>query len=136
LVTRYVAAGEILPSAALSSGGVTAAVRDVAMPVAAGHLPADLAHGDLVDVYVTTKGALGTDTGAPRLVLARAVVDSDGEQADSLAGQQAVSVVLSVPVDAVSRAVAAVENGSIDLVRVPIDTQVPVAPTVSTSAPA
>jgi hypothetical protein len=136
LVTRYVAAGEILPSAALSSGRVTTAVRDVTVPVIPGHLPADLAHGDLVDVYVTTKGALGTSNSAPHLVLARAVVDADDERANSLAGQQAVGVVLAVPADAVSRAVAAVENGSIDLVRIPADTQVPIAPAASPSEPA
>jgi hypothetical protein len=135
LVTRYVAAGEVLPSAALSAGGVSAVVRDVTVPVVPGHLPADLGHGDQVDVYVTTKGALGaTSSAAPHLVLARAVVDSDDAQAASLAGQQAVGVVLAVPAEAVSRTVAAVEDGSIDLVRVPADAVI--APTVSASAPA
>jgi hypothetical protein len=134
LVTRYIATGEILPSAALSSGGVTVTVRDVTVPVVPGHLPADLGHGDQVDVYVTTKGALGATSGAPHLVLAGAVVDSDDAQAASVTGQQAVGVVLAVPAGAVSRAVAAVENGSIDLVRVPADPSI--VPTTSTSAPA
>jgi hypothetical protein len=129
LVSRYVAAGEMLPSAALSPNGLPTTVRDVTVPVVPGHLPGDLGHGDLVDVYVTTKGTLGATSGTPHLVLARAVVDADDEQADSIAGQQAVGVVLAVPAEAVSRTVAAVENGAIDLVRVAA------MPTVATSAP-
>jgi hypothetical protein len=137
VVTRDVAAGEILPSAALSSSGTTNAMRDVTVPVVPGHFPADLGHGDLVDVYVTAKGALSATTSPPRLVLANAVVDTDDQHASSLAGEQAVGVVVAVPAGAVTRAVAAVENGSIDLVRVPPAPLVPAsaAPNASASAP-
>lgn len=119
VVTRYVAPGELIPRAALSAARATVtASRFVTVPVQAGHLPDGLSHGDLVDVYVTTKITSGT-TPTPALVLSSVPVDSADDESGSLSGSTAMSVVLSVPADKVARAVAAVESGTIDLVRVP-----------------
>jgi hypothetical protein len=119
VVTRYVAAGELVPRAALSASPVTVtASRYVTVPVQPGHLPDGLSHGDLVDVYVTVKSASGTPP-VPVLVLSAVLVDSADDGSGSLAGTAAMSVVLSVPTAKVTRAVTAVEAGTIDLVRVP-----------------
>jgi hypothetical protein len=122
VVTRYVAAGELLPVAAVSaSAPAVSASRFVTVPVQAGHLPDDLAHGDLVDVYVTTKGTGGT-AGTPSLVIGGVPVDSYDDGSGSLSGSTSAAVVLAVPTAKVDRMVAAVETGIIDLVRVPVAT--------------
>ena len=59
VVTRVVSAHELLPAAALTASSALADTRMVTVPVQAGHLPADLGRGDLVDVYVTPKAATG-----------------------------------------------------------------------------
>ena len=119
VVTRYVAPGELIPRAALSASPATVtASRFVTLPVQPGHLPHDLSHGDLVDVYVTTKSTSGTPP-APVLVLSAVPVDSADDGSGSLSGATATSVVLSVPAARVNRAIAAVESGTIDVVRVP-----------------
>jgi hypothetical protein len=89
------------------------------VPVTPGHLPDDLAHGDLVDVYLTPK--VGTEAKVPRpvQVLASVAVDSYDDGSRSLAGGSTVSVVLAVPAGRVADVVHAVESGTIDLVRVP-----------------
>lgn len=122
VVTRYVAAGELLPVAAVSAATpAVSASRFVTVPVQAGHFPDDLAHGDLVDVYETTKGTSGT-TATPSLVIGNVPVDSYDDGAGSLSGTSTAAVVLAVPTAKVDVAVAAVETGSIDLVRVPVTT--------------
>jgi hypothetical protein len=119
VVTRYVAPGELIPRAALSaSPAAVTASRFVTLPVQSGHLPVDLGHGDLVDVYLTTKSTSGAPP-SPVLVLSAVPVDSADDGSGSLSGTTAMSVVLSVPADKVNRAIAAVEGGTIDLVRVP-----------------
>lgn len=119
VVTRYVAPGELIPRAALSAApaSVTAS-RFVTVPVQPGHLPDGLGHGDLVDMYLTTKNISGTPP-APVLVLSAVPVDSADGGSGSLSGSTAMSVVLAVPAAKVNRAIAAVESGTIDLVRVP-----------------
>ena len=120
VVTRYVASGELVPLTALEPVGSTTAVsRDVTVPVAPGHLPDGLGHGDLVDVYVTPKVAVGARVPEPTRVLAAIPVDTEGGGAESLAAGSTVAVVLVVPVGAVATMVHAVEAGTIDLVRVP-----------------
>lgn len=118
VVTRYVAAGELLPLAALRSDGPTiSAGRFVTVPVGAGHLAPDLARGQLVDVYLTVKAASG-GVSAPALVASAVPVDSVGD-AGSLSAGDTESVDLVVPAAQVAAIVRAVESGIIDLVRVP-----------------
>jgi len=103
------------------------AYREISVPVPPGHLPADLAHGEQVDVYVTPadKGArrapaVGAgDPLAPRQVLSGVLVASTvppGGLASSGADQP---VVLSVSPDQVLPLVQALALGRVDLVRVP-----------------
>lgn len=121
VVLRYVGAHELLPVAALARGGDGLDTRQVAVPVALGHLPSGLRHGDVVDVYLTTKTAQGVAT-PPSLVLAAAAVDAqDGGGRSFGGGGSTVTVVLSVPSARVADLVRAVQSGAIDLVRVPRD---------------
>lgn len=120
LVTRYVAAGELLPLTALSASASTVgASRYVTVPVAPGHLPSSLEHGDLVDVYVTPKVAAGDRVPAPTCVLAAVPVDSADGGSESLSAGSTVAVVLDVPAAKVGTLIHAVEDGTIDLARVP-----------------
>lgn len=132
VVTRYVAAGELLPLAAVApSAGVAPGSRFVTVPVSAGHLPGDVNRGDLVDVYVTEKPGGSSLVPTPIRVLSSVPVDSVDDGSGSLSGGTVISVVLAVPADQVSRAVHAVESGVIDLVRVPPTAAVP-APSPAT----
>lgn len=120
LVTRYVAAGEFVPLTALSSASsAPAASRYVTVPVMPGHLPANLEHGDLVDVYVTPKVAAGDRVPPPAGVLFAVAVDSDDGGSQSLSAGSTVAVVLDVPAAKVATMIHAVESGTIDLARVP-----------------
>jgi hypothetical protein len=120
VVTRYVGAGELVPRAALSgSAATTTDTRLVTVPVAPGHLPDGLTHGDLVDVYLTAKPSAGGTVGRPVRVLAAAPVDSAATGGSSFGGSDYRSVVLAVPQPQVADVVHAVESGTIDLVRVP-----------------
>jgi hypothetical protein len=120
LVTRYVAANELVPIAALSSASAaTTVVRLVAVGVAQDHLPGDLGHGDLVDVYVTPKGAAGSSVPPPTRVLSAVPVDSADDGSESVSEGSSVTVVLAVPPSRVADLIHAAESGAIDLVRVP-----------------
>jgi hypothetical protein len=119
VVTRAVGARELVPAGALSAGAPLADTRLVTVPVQPGHLPAELGHGDLVDVYVTPEVATGRSVPPPTLVLERAAVDSREGGSRGFGGESALAVVLVVPSDRVAEMVHAVQSGSIDLVRVP-----------------
>jgi hypothetical protein len=121
VVTRYVGAHELVPLAALSAAAPTVAdSRFVTVPVEPGHLPDDLGHGDLVDVYLTAKPGSGAAVPAPVLVAAAVPVDSADSGARAFSGTATEAVVLSVPSDSVRSVVHAVESGTIDLARVPV----------------
>lgn len=118
LVDRPLAAGEFVPRAALRAGPPSDQ-RLVSLPVQPNHYPAGLQHGDLVDVYLTPKPRPDLAP-VPSRVLSGVPVDGvyDG-RTSRLAAAGDVGVVLRVPADAVPRAVAAAQRGSVDLVRVP-----------------
>jgi hypothetical protein len=119
-LTRDVAAGELLPRAALGQGPAPER-RLVTVPVDPLHAPSGLARGERVDVYVSPKD--GTSLSAdgvsvlPSLVLAGALVADPG-QADPGGSSAQVGVVLDVAAKDAARAVAASRGGDVDLVRV------------------
>jgi len=119
VVTRFVGAHELLPVGALASGAAITQTRFVTVPVQPGHLPGDIGHGDLVDVYLTPKAAAGAAVPQPTLVLQRVPVESREGGSRSFTGESTLAVVLAVPVAEVAATVHAIESGTIDLVRVP-----------------
>lgn len=126
VLRRGVGADELLPRAGLArpdAPGVS--LRDVSVPVAAGHLPDDLRAGQQVDVYVTPRqGGSAGPSAATRLVLSRLTV-SLRPRAGGLATSGGAGVVLSVPQSDAAALVAAVQAGGVDLVRVPHAQELP-----------
>jgi hypothetical protein len=119
VVTRYVAAGELLPLGALSATpAALIAERLVTIPVGVGHAPVDLSRGDVVDVYVTTKPGAGDQPVRPRLVIGAAPVAS-ASGSGALSSTGTLSIVIEVPAISVSDVVRAIEGGTIDVARVP-----------------
>jgi hypothetical protein len=110
---RAVASGELVPAAALGDDSQQAPAHLMAVPVQSGHLPPDVARGDLVDAYVTPQ-----DGAARRVLAAATVVDVTGAGAGLRDPGADVTVVLEVPDGDVPDLVAAVHGGDVDLVRV------------------
>lgn len=119
VVTRYVAAHELVPVGALAAASEAQRSRFVTVPVQPGHLADALVRGDLVDVYLTPKSAAGEAVPPPVLVLAGVPVESRAGGTRTFSASSAFSVVLAVPVDKVAALVHAVESGTIDLVTLP-----------------
>ena len=152
VLTRGVGADELLPALGLRRPDELARpLRDVSVPVEAGHLPGDLQTGQQVDVYVTAGSAAATPADAPssggqasgarssdgqgstgqaptgqgselgsgatRLVLAGVPVRL--RPAEAGLGSRGSAVVLSVPESDAAVLVAALQEGAVDLVRVP-----------------
>jgi len=118
---RDVKADELLPLSAVAAPGEGSAARLVTVPVEQHHLPPNLMHGQLVDVYVTVKPRSDSAVGKPRLVAGQALVQRDVSSEASRFGSGAsrVGVVVSVPTHQVPALIEAIEAGAIDLVRVP-----------------
>lgn len=126
LVLRSVGEGELLPAAALGRPGEQLDYRAVAVPVTLGHLAPDLRSGQQVDVWVTPE-ADREAAAPPRLVL-RAVTVL--QRPEDTVGESEEAVVLQVPTALVPALLAAVAEGGIDLVRVPVgsEAELPLTP--------
>ena len=121
VAVRDFAAGELLTSVGLDRAGDPDAVRVVTLPVLRNQMPADLAVGDRVDVYVVERGSAGEPEGTPKLVLARAVVaDVDNESGAFGGTSLETGVALSVVGDEVAAVVDAQARGTLTLVDVPV----------------
>lgn len=122
VLQRPLGAHELLPRDSLVRPDATApGRREVAVPVAAGHLPDDLRSGQQVDVYVTPGS--GTTATAPagagtRLVLAHLTVTARS-RAGGLGASGGAGVVLAVGQTDAATLVTALQQGPVDLVRVP-----------------
>lgn len=113
-----VPAGGLIPRAAVTDIGGPE-VRGVTIPVDPQHAPADLAAGDVVDVWATpveTAGAVSDVT--PQPVLARILVTAVSTDGVGFGGGWGVE--LAIPEGEVAKAVAAGRSGVIDLVAVPV----------------
>jgi hypothetical protein len=121
VLVRDVAAGELVPAAALDDGATAADHRLVSVPVALHHYPSGLARGQRVDVYVVpeTAGVAAADA-EPVLVLEGAAVATVSDPAAGFAaGGSTIGVVLEVDAEDVPAVVEAVSSGTIQLVLVP-----------------
>lgn len=125
VLTRPVGAGELIPAAAVVAPDRAVATRLVTVPAERFHYPADLTRGGLVDVYVTPAATgAGADAGwpEPTLVLESAVVAGVERESGRLGPTgSGVGVALSVAPGDVADLVAAIQAGTVDLVRVPAD---------------
>lgn len=120
-LVRAVSAGELLPASAVRARDAALEERrQVTVPVTAFHYPGDLARGRLVDVYVTPgSDAASSPNAAPELLVSGALVVSVEDSGSRFGGTSAsIGVVLSVAPDDVSRLVAGLHVGPVDLVRV------------------
>jgi hypothetical protein len=117
VLTREVAAGELLPRAALGAGAATAVVEvPVAVPSEA--VPASVRAGEVVDVWVTPDG----DGGVTRavLVLEGVRVVSAPRSGSALGPSTTRQVVVGVPADeqgVLASALARLATGSAVLVK-------------------
>lgn len=119
VLTRPITTGELLPSAALGEAPAMA-MRQVTIPIEAGHFPPNLSAGEIVDMWVTPDVAEGT--ARPQLTLGSVLVSSVSTDGQGFAGQG--SVVVHVPEESVSEVVNAIRGGVVDLVSVPVASQV------------
>jgi len=120
IVVRPIGAGEFIPSAALSTLPPTDS-RVVTVPVDPLHVAIGLNAGDQVDVWSSSR-----DTGSvspPILVLTGLTVQAVASDVVGTGGE--IGVVLVVPVTQVLKLVQAIRMGVIDLVKVPLESQVP-----------
>jgi hypothetical protein len=117
--TQSLAGGQLIPTGSVPMTA-PAQTRLVTVPVAKLHMPrgSDL-QGVQVDLYVTVKASGSEAAASPQLVLANVTVADTINDSSGLGGSSGSGVVLSVPQPYVDDVVAAVEAGSIDVVRVP-----------------
>ena len=122
MVVRPIGAGEFIPSAALSSLP-PADSRVVTVPVDPLHVAIGLNAGDQVDVWSSSKdaGSVGSIL-PPTLVLTGLTVRAVANDVVGTGGE--IGVVLLVPVTQVPDLVQAIRTGVIDLVKVPLESQV------------
>jgi hypothetical protein len=109
---------ELVPLSAIGAGRDN--TRLITVPVEPIHAPTDLAHGDLVDVYVSPRDA-ATAGGTSRMALAGVSVAEVAPDVDSATGE--LAVVLEVGADQAGEVVSASRSGVLDLVRVPLSSQ-------------
>ncbi|HEX5018640.1 MAG TPA: hypothetical protein VFX15_13770 [Actinomycetes bacterium] len=118
--TRDFAAGELLTRTGVDSER-DGDIRIVTLPVLRNQMPADLAVGGRVDVYVVERGASGEPAGEPQLVLRNAIVAGvDGDSGTFGGTSLEVGVSLSLPDDQVSEVLDAQARGTLTLVDVPV----------------
>ena len=128
VVRRGLGAAELLPLAALARPEVDLSFRDVTVPVALGHLPPELAHGDQVDVYLTpsdkavraaSAGRSAAEGLSPHLVLRGVTVQRVVRTGGLGASGQDAPVLLTVRPADVLALITAMGRGQVDLVEVP-----------------
>jgi hypothetical protein len=119
LVVRPIGAGEFIPNAAISTLPPVDS-RVVTVPVDPLHVAIGLNAGDQVDVWSSSQ-----DSGSvlpPMLVLSGLTVRAVASDVVGTGGE--IGIVLLVPVTQVPDLVAAIRSGVIDLVKVPLESQV------------
>lgn len=113
-LTRPVGAGELLPRAAVTN---SPAGRLISLPVPLLHAPDSLRHGQLIDVYATTKSTTGGATSSTQRVLAGVPVQAVRLPRSGLSSTGAeYAVLVRVPPELVTRLVAAIRTAEIDVV--------------------
>lgn len=129
-LTRAVGDGELLPSAAVRKPGEAAERRLVTVTVNRDRLPAELAPGSRVDVYVTPANGSGADPQPAELVISAASVATVGDSGRGLGSAGGdVGVELAVPPDQVAELINASRHGEVDVVKLPLGSSAESTPT-------
>lgn len=118
VLSRPIGRDEFLPASALRDDdqSARATTREISVPLENGHYPADLAAGDTVDVYVTSKPPGGESQPLTKLVLERAVVSAIPQgKGGGFSSSNGKSAVILVPADRVADVVSAVQDGKVDI---------------------
>ncbi len=118
VLVHPVAAGELLPSAALGSAD-RAVMRVVTLPVEPLHSPVGLIPGDRVDIWATPSES--SMPGISQLVEKSVSVAAIATDSMGVGGE--IGVAVQIPEDRADALITAVRGGSIDLVSVPIEAQ-------------
>jgi hypothetical protein len=115
-VVRKVGAGEIIPAAALSRNTQGADLNSVPLKIAKNDLPADLAKGQVVDVYVLPASGIASSKGVTTtLVGEKLSVESIDIKSRDLGGD--IGVILKVPSKLTLDLLANIASGRIVMVR-------------------
>lgn len=120
VTTRNYAAGELLSDDGVKSPTDAPPLRWLTLPIGTNHLPADLARGQQVDVYVVERSGSGEPVGEPTLVQ-EAVTVAAVDDGDSRFGGSSLElgIALAVSPSDVASLVAAEASGTLTLVRIP-----------------
>ena len=115
VVVRSVGAGELLPSMAVTSNSLSQQMSSVPVSVHASDLPADLATGEIVNLYHVGDSHLAKEFGPPNLVISHAYILAVDRKGQNLGGD--LTLTLSVNTKFIMQVLDATASGRIVVVR-------------------
>ena len=115
VVVRSVGAGELLPSIAVSSNPLFQQMSSVPVSVRASDLPADLATGEIVNLYHVGDSHLAKEIGPPNLVISHAYILAVDRKGQNLGGD--LTLTLSVNAKFIMQVLNATASGRVVVVR-------------------
>ena len=115
VVVRSVGAGELLPSMAVSSNPLSQQMSSVPVSVRASDLPADLATGEVVNLYHVGDSHLAKEIGPPNLVISHAYILAVDRKGQNLGGD--LTLTLSVNTKFIMQVLNATASGRVVVVR-------------------
>ncbi len=115
VVVRSVGAGELLPSRAVTSNSLSQQMSSVPVSVHASDLPADLAIGEIVNLYHVGDSHLAKEIGPPNLVISHAYILAVDRKGQNLGGD--LTLTLSVNAKFIMQVLDATASGRVVVVR-------------------
>lgn len=115
VVVRSVGAGELLPIMAVSSNSLSQQMSSVPVSVRASDLPADLAVGEIVNLYHVGDSHLAKEIGPPNLVISHAYILAVDRKGQNLGGD--LTLTLSVNAKFIMQVLDATASGRVVVVR-------------------
>lgn len=115
VVVRSVGAGELLPTSAVNSNPLSRQMSSVPVSVHASDLPADLAMGEIVNLYHVGDSHLAKEIGPPNLVISHAYILAVDRKGQNLGGD--LTLTLSVNTKLIMQVLDATASGRVVVVR-------------------
>ena len=115
VVVRSVGAGELLPSMAVSANSLSQQLSSVPLSVHASDLPADLAIGEIVNLYHVGDSHLAKEIGPPNLVIPHAYILAIDRKGQNLGGDLTLTV--SINTKFILQVLDATASGRVVVVR-------------------